>query len=374
MNKFLIIILILSFNSFGQTPTDKTFESIEDALINPSIVKTLYLIDKNLNHLSTDILKLYNLEKIVLDENPKLNLEETFYILGKFEKLKYLSLSDNKLVTVPENIEHLNHLEELDLDGNEISILPKSIKKLKKLKSLHLFDNKLTSLNFEKGDLPNLLNINLCYNEFTIFPTELSNLSSLKRIMIWYNNISVISKDIKNFKNLEELNLESNNISHLPNEISKLNSLKILSLRSNQLAEENILPVFKIKSLESLSFENNKISNIPSQIGQLKNLTKLNLSSNPILDLPNELLKLKKIEQIALNELDKINWSEAFNILSKIPTLQRVGMCSMKKDEMPDGFDKLQQVKTFWLNLNRFNKAEKERIKSMVPNSNAEFN
>lgn len=367
-------MLFLSFNSFGQTPTDKTFESIEDALINPSAVKTLYLIDKNLNHLSTDILKLYNLEKIVLDENPNLNLEETFDILSKFEKLKYLSLSDNKLVTVPENIEHLNHLEELDLDGNEISILPKSIKNLKKLKSLHLFDNKLTSLNFDKGDLPNLWNINLCYNEFTIFPSELSNLPSLKRIMIWCNNISVISKDIKNFKNLEELNLESNNISHLPNEISKLNSLKILSLRSNQLTEENILPVFKIKSLESLSFENNKISNIPSKIGQLKNLTKLNLSSNPIIDLPNELLKLKKIEQIALNELDKINWSEAFNILSEIPTLQRVGMCLMKKDKMPDGFDKLQQVKTFWLNLNQFNKAEKERIKSMVPNANAEFN
>jgi hypothetical protein len=46
----------------------------------------------------------------------------------------------------------------------------------------------------------------------------------------------------------------------------------------------------------------------------------------------------------------------------------------MKIEKMPDGFQKLRQVKTFWLTCNSFNDKERQRIVELVPNARVEFN
>ena len=48
-------------------------------------------------------------------------------------------------------------------------------------------------------------------------------------------------------------------------------------------------------------------------------------------------------------------------------------MYTMKLSTMPSGFDKLQQVDTFWLTFNSFDNPEKKRIQAMVPKAKIDF-
>ena len=71
--------------------------------------------------------------------------------------------------------------------------------------------------------------------------------------------------------------------------------------------------------------------------------------------------------------MHSLNWTNAFSIMEKLPNLKRVGMYTMKLSTMPSGFDKLQQVDTFWLTFNSFDNPEKKRIQAMVPKAKIDF-
>jgi Leucine-rich repeat (LRR) protein len=184
MKRFLFIFLILSLKSFGQEDTEVVFNSIKEALVNPTIVKSLDLSDQKLTQLPADILKLTNLEKIDIGSNPDLDLVQTFDVLKQIGSLKVLWLTDGKIKAIPNNISQLKTLEELWLDDNELTSFPEPVKQLNNLKYLRLFSNKIKNLSFKKRELPNLVYIDLCYNEFQTFPVQLSVLPSLKRIII----------------------------------------------------------------------------------------------------------------------------------------------------------------------------------------------
>lgn len=371
MKKYFLIYLI-GISSFGQVSNDKIYNSINEALSNPLEAKILYLSDTNLIELPIEILKLEKLERIELDGNPNINIEQVLGIISKIKNLKYLDLSEDNISILPETIGSLKNLEFLYLDDNNISVLPKSINNLSKLIELHIDSNKLYKLSFIDSDLPNLTNINLNYNDFTEFPIELCTLKNIRRVMLWYNKISFISEKISEFENIEELNLDSNYIDKIPKSVSKLKTLKTLSLKGNLLNNESINIICNLSNLENLNLEENKLTAISKKISELSQLTNLNLSKNKIKNLPNSIKKMNLI-QIGLGRLPELNWSRTFELLSKIETLERVGMYSMNIEKMPYGFEKLTQVRVFWLTFNLFDFKEKERIEKLHPKAKIEF-
>jgi Leucine-rich repeat (LRR) protein len=181
MKRLLCIFLILSLKSFGQEDKEVFFNSIKDALVNPTIVKSLDLSRQKLTQLPADIVKLTNLEKVDIGSNPDLDLVQTFDVLKRIESLKTLWLTDGKIEEIPDNISQLKNLEELWLDDNQLTSIHEPIKQLSNLKYLRLFSNKIKKINLKKGQLPSLIYIDLCYNEFEKFPVELSVLPNLKR-------------------------------------------------------------------------------------------------------------------------------------------------------------------------------------------------
>ena len=213
----------------------------------------------------------------------------------------------------------------------------------------------------------------LCYNKFETFPIELSKLKNLKRIIIWYNSIKYIPSSINQFKEIEEINLEHNEIGFLPKQFGELTTLKKLSLRKNKLKSKALNPIWTLRNLRDLELESNYISTLPKAINNLNNLQRLSIGLNPIKRLPFELSELDKLEQLGLVEVPQLQWTEAFEIMSKITNLRRVGMPSNKFVIIPDGFEKLKQVELFWLNYNSFDETEQERMKQMLPNSKIEF-
>jgi hypothetical protein len=97
------------------------------------------------------------------------------------------------------------------------------------------------------------------------------------------------------------------------------------------------------------------------------------LCDNLLVELPTELGQVKTLQQPGLGDLPSLNWATAFSIMEKLPNLRRVGMYSMKLSKMPSGFEKLQQIDTFWLTYNWFDNNERIRIQQMLPKAKIDF-
>eukprot|EP00092_Neocalanus_flemingeri_P030178 GFUD01032756.1.p1 GENE.GFUD01032756.1~~GFUD01032756.1.p1 ORF type:complete len:578 (+),score=117.79 GFUD01032756.1:138-1871(+) len=101
--------------------------------------------------------------------------------------LKMLSLSHNRIATIPDSIFGFLHMEHLDLSFNRIEVLPTGICLLNKLKKLNLSNNQLKKLPSNIDQLASLEKINLISNQLTHLPISLGNIPSLQVVLVLDN-------------------------------------------------------------------------------------------------------------------------------------------------------------------------------------------
>ncbi|XP_032081054.1 DISP complex protein LRCH3 isoform X1 [Thamnophis elegans] len=97
--------------------------------------------------------------------------------------LKVLIASNNKLVSIPEEIGQLRHLMELDVSCNEIHTIPPQIGNLNSLRDLNIRRNHLVHLPEELADLP-LIRLDFSCNKITTIPVCYRNLRHLQTITL----------------------------------------------------------------------------------------------------------------------------------------------------------------------------------------------
>ncbi|XP_012332045.1 DISP complex protein LRCH3 isoform X15 [Aotus nancymaae] len=97
--------------------------------------------------------------------------------------LKVLIASNNKLVSLPEEIGHLRHLMELDVSCNEIQTIPSQIGNLEALRDLNVRRNHLVHLPEELAELP-LIRLDFSCNKITVIPVCYRNLRHLQMITL----------------------------------------------------------------------------------------------------------------------------------------------------------------------------------------------
>ncbi|XP_060130271.1 DISP complex protein LRCH3 isoform X4 [Zootoca vivipara] len=97
--------------------------------------------------------------------------------------LKVLIASNNKLVSLPEEIGQLRHLMELDVSCNEIQTVPSQIGSLYSLRDLNLRRNHLVHLPEELAELP-LIRLDFSCNKITTIPVCYRNLRHLQTITL----------------------------------------------------------------------------------------------------------------------------------------------------------------------------------------------
>ncbi|XP_063263894.1 DISP complex protein LRCH3 isoform X10 [Prinia subflava] len=100
--------------------------------------------------------------------------------------LKVLIASNNKLVSIPEEIGQLKQLTELDVSCNEIQTIPPQIGRLGSLRDLNVRRNNLVRLPEELAELP-LIRLDFSCNKITTIPVCYRNLRHLQTIMLENN-------------------------------------------------------------------------------------------------------------------------------------------------------------------------------------------
>lgn len=103
--------------------------------------------------------------------------------------LQVLIISNNKLVSLPEEIGCMHQLMELDVACNQITILPPHIGDLKALKSLNLRRNLLIELQLEVCEL-RLVKLDISGNKITFLPILLRQMISLKQLIVDRNPLT----------------------------------------------------------------------------------------------------------------------------------------------------------------------------------------
>ncbi|XP_064015163.1 leucine-rich repeat and calponin homology domain-containing protein 2 [Pogoniulus pusillus] len=104
--------------------------------------------------------------------------------------LKVLVVSNNKLVSIPEEIGKLRDLMELDISCNELQVLPQQIGKLQSLRELNIRRNNLHMLPDELGDLP-LVKLDFSCNKISEIPICYRKLRHLQVIVLDNNPMQI---------------------------------------------------------------------------------------------------------------------------------------------------------------------------------------
>jgi len=141
------------------------------------------------------------------------SLTDLNHDIGKLTELEVLTINDNELFVIPEEIYSLTKLKKLEIKSNSLQVLPEGISKMVSLEELDLRHNGLTQL-----------------------PADIAGLKSLKRLQLWGNRLTTLPHNIGDLYSLKELYLMNNRLRSLPKSITKL-GLSYLDISFNYLRD-----------------------------------------------------------------------------------------------------------------------------------------
>lgn len=248
---------LINLTSFRPSPNP--FPSVPSEYSNLVNLEILDLSGSLITNIPTGFSGLVNLRELYLNNN---NLQVIFDGgIGNLAQLEILTLDDNELSTLPNDIGNLgNTLNTITLERNQLTSLPEEIGNLINLTSLNLEINQLESLPDSFGNLTNLVTLNLRNNKLETLPATIGNLT-----------------------NLLSLDLSNNILTSLPETFGNLSSLSVLQLFNQS-------PSFMVYTLESL----------PSSFGDLTNLTRLVAYDVGLTSLPSNFSNLSNLTELRL--------------------------------------------------------------------------
>lgn len=161
-----------------------------------------------------------------------------------------------------ERLGELKHLSRLDLQASRLTSFPTSLAGATKLKYLSLGNNAIKSIPDEVGQLKGVIEFSMMQNRIHEVSDLLFELPLVK-LNLGHNRLQSLSKSIANLTKLEMLTLLANRLTELPPEIGQLKKLESLSLNYNALTT---LPVeiIELQSLEYLGIESNPFTSFPA--------------------------------------------------------------------------------------------------------------
>ncbi|XP_059183411.1 uncharacterized protein LOC131962426 [Centropristis striata] len=312
---------------------------------NETFVRQVSALDISELQLDSEDMKMlrgiFNSSVISLKMNAmrKTHLTTIVNISCTFPMMSSLQLRRNNFFTVSENLLQLCvNVTDLDLAGNKIrTVHDEAFRSLRGLRILSLTQNKLTSVPTSMRNIPTLVELDLSKNNITSLGCyDFANLTNLRQLSLHQNLITALQECVfKDLTGLRVLKLQLNGLSkfngafkrHLPNleqlrlhgnkittigrgELKGLYSLKNLSLHENPIRTIENGSFINLTCLTDIQLQTNNIVKDALQNGgfnDLVNLKKLNLADNHIQYLETEALshppfsRLSNLETLSIN-------------------------------------------------------------------------
>lgn len=267
------------------------------------------------------------LEQLHLDGNKLGQLPP----MGQLRALGQLSVSNNQLTALPDDIGQLTQLTVLQADQNKLAQLPASLGRLINLRSLSLNNNQLEQLPDQLGKLRSLKNLSVSSNRLTALPNSIGQLDSLHYLWIGENRLRSLPNSLSQLGNLKTLSIGANELTALPTDIGRLRQLTELVIQQNPITE---LPasVCALQHLQSLRLSGTRLRLLPDNIGALTKLRYVSLTNNELIALPNSIGLWKDVTSLSLEQNKLEGLPNAIGRLSKLSTLTISG-----KDKVMEG-------------------------------------
>lgn len=194
-----------------------------------------------------------------------------------------LNFSGRRFMSIDglKNVPGINSVQTISLSNNLINRLNDEIHDLENLEEIDLAENKFTTISFDASTkLNKLQKLYLYVNQITLTPNMFIGLKNLKALGLSSNGITQIPLGAFNgLANLEVLQLDSNKLTTLtPGIFNGLTSLRILNLRGNK----------DLKYIDPKTFE------------ELSNLQEVHLQQIPLTQENKEQLQ-KSFPQVRFN-------------------------------------------------------------------------
>lgn len=165
-------------------------KALPDALWNLTELRSLNLFDNAIGELPTGIGRLTKLEKLVLGTN---DLHALPAALADLTGLKELNLANNPGMDWAQAfpiIRRLESLERLSIYQNTVGELPEEIEGLKRLQVFKAFACQLTSVPTSIGNLTELRELDLRANAIDRFDVGAERWEHLERLDLSFNRLS----------------------------------------------------------------------------------------------------------------------------------------------------------------------------------------
>jgi hypothetical protein len=139
---------------------------------------------------------------------------------------------------LPETFTRLTKLNQLDLSKNNLTRLSPILFQLPDLYLLTLSDNKISEIGDDVGKLTSLLYLYLGNNnEIRQIPSSIGNLRDLRGLYLPNNQVPTLPTTLTKLTNLTYLNLENNNFTEIPEWLVRLPMLNQLRMDGNPIRQ-----------------------------------------------------------------------------------------------------------------------------------------
>lgn len=273
-------------------------------------LKSIRFIDGSLEDCSLPKnLDLSNLEELHFDNNQIKSIPSTICL----PQLKILSLKQNDITEIPEEIKHLQCLTHLYLEENPIQEISPQLAFLnqwewlvggEQLEVQQVSDYYLLYIHViyplqkhlvqeyrasniaqvkRKIALKHTLEINP--NKLVLLPL-LQYFEAIKILKIKQVNYNSIRQYLKDLTQLRSITLKGSKLNNIPIELSELPNLDYLEICDDQIANTQNLTLFA--NLKSLNLNHCNLTIFPKEIAHLTQLTHCELNNNEIQQIPPE--------------------------------------------------------------------------------------
>lgn len=199
----------------------------------------------------------YDLRDTVFADLSKNRFSELPHEVCSFVLLERLDCYNNVVRTVPSSVIALQSLTYLDLSRNQLTTIPGALCQLP-IQVLVLSNNRLVSLPEEIGLLKCLMDLDVSCNELCLLPPGVGELQSLRSLRVRRNRLVEVPQELCVLR-LWRLDLSANRLARLPPALRLMASLRELLLDCNPivsppafLCKRGKVHVFKYLEMEAI--------------------------------------------------------------------------------------------------------------------------